>query len=70
MVISRYLQNFVQVICRGIKDPDSVVRNAALYAVGQYSEYLQVCMQLQFYLYFVLYINKGYLESIVSSILL
>ncbi|XP_054711020.1 importin-4-like [Uloborus diversus] len=37
----KYLQNFVQIICRGIKDQDAIVRNAALYAVGQYAEYLQ-----------------------------
>ncbi|XP_055942635.1 importin-4-like [Argiope bruennichi] len=37
----KYLPIFVPVIIRGIQDNDTVVRNAALYAVGQYAEYLQ-----------------------------
>ncbi|XP_035226017.1 importin-4-like isoform X2 [Stegodyphus dumicola] len=38
---NKYLQSFIHVICRGIKDQNAIVRNAALYAVGQYAEYLQ-----------------------------
>ncbi|GFQ72607.1 importin-4 [Trichonephila clavata] len=37
----KYLPVFVPVIIKGIKDEDAAVRNAALYAVGQYAEYLQ-----------------------------
>ncbi|GFU48669.1 importin-4 [Nephila pilipes] len=37
----KYLPVFVPLIIRGIKENDAVVRNAALYAVGQYAEYLQ-----------------------------
>ncbi|XP_065340245.1 importin-4-like [Cloeon dipterum] len=35
------LENFVQCIGTGITDESTVVRNAALFALGQYSEYLQ-----------------------------
>ncbi|XP_059474979.1 importin-4-like [Neocloeon triangulifer] len=35
------LENFVQCIGKGITDQSTVVRNAALFALGQYSEYLQ-----------------------------
>lgn len=38
----RYLQSFLQCICKGITDPNSVVKNAALFALGQFSEHLQV----------------------------
>ncbi len=38
---SKYLVTFLQVIGKGIRDGHPVVRNAALYALGQYSEYLQ-----------------------------
>lgn len=38
---TKYLSPFVQCICNGIKHPQSSVRNAALYAVGQFSEHLQ-----------------------------
>ncbi len=38
---NKYLVGFLQVIGNGIKDGNQVVRNAALYALGQYSEYLQ-----------------------------
>lgn len=36
-----YLETFVRCICQGITDPNPVVRNAALFALGQFSEYLQ-----------------------------
>ncbi|XP_012279417.1 importin-4 [Orussus abietinus] len=36
-----YLETFLRCICRGITDSAPVVRNAALFALGQFSEYLQ-----------------------------
>ncbi|XP_043465104.1 importin-4-like [Leptopilina heterotoma] len=36
-----YLETFVRCICSGIVDPTPVVRNAALFALGQFSEFLQ-----------------------------
>ncbi|KAL6263562.1 hypothetical protein P5V15_006351 [Pogonomyrmex californicus] len=38
---SNYLEFFLRCICQGITDSSSIVRNAALYALGQYSEHLQ-----------------------------
>lgn len=38
---NKYLQPFLQCICQGITESSSVVRNAALFALGQFSEYLQ-----------------------------
>jgi hypothetical protein len=38
---NNYLVNFLQYIDTGIKHPVPVVRNAALYALGQFSEYMQ-----------------------------
>lgn len=38
---SSYLETFVRCICNGIVDPVPVVRNAALFALGQFSEFLQ-----------------------------
>lgn len=38
---TKYLQSFLQCICKGITDPNAVVRNAALFALGQFSEHLQ-----------------------------
>ncbi|KAJ8668090.1 hypothetical protein QAD02_009753 [Eretmocerus hayati] len=38
---SKYLETFLQCICQGITDPAPVVRNAALFALGQFSEHLQ-----------------------------
>lgn len=37
----KYLQDFLQCICQGITDNSPIVRNAALFALGQFSEYLQ-----------------------------
>ncbi|XP_015772090.1 PREDICTED: importin-4-like, partial [Acropora digitifera] len=39
---NRYLQAALQTICQGLSDGNSVVQNAALFALGQYSEFLQV----------------------------
>ena len=38
---TKYMQSFVQVVCNGMKHPQTYVRNAALFAVGQFSEHLQ-----------------------------
>lgn len=39
---TKYLESFLHCICEGITDPAGVVRNAALFALGQFSEHLQV----------------------------
>ena len=38
----RYLQGLLECVCKGISDPSAQVRNAALFALGQFSEHLQV----------------------------
>lgn len=38
---SKYLESFLRCICQGITHPSPVVRNAALFALGQFSEHLQ-----------------------------
>ncbi|XP_063239917.1 importin-4-like [Bacillus rossius redtenbacheri] len=38
---TKYLKLFLQCVCKGIRDPTGVVRNAALFALGQFSEHLQ-----------------------------
>ncbi|KAJ7385022.1 Importin 4 [Desmophyllum pertusum] len=38
---NRYLEAALQTICRGLSDENPLVQNAALFALGQYSEYLQ-----------------------------
>jgi len=40
-ICSMYLKSFLRYICIGIKDSTLMVRNAALYALGQFSEHLQ-----------------------------
>uniref|UniRef100_A0A8C4SHZ2 Importin 4 n=1 Tax=Erpetoichthys calabaricus TaxID=27687 RepID=A0A8C4SHZ2_ERPCA len=37
----KYLSSMLQVICRSLNDSSQVVRNAALFALGQFSEHLQ-----------------------------
>ncbi|XP_075388121.1 importin-4 isoform X2 [Tenrec ecaudatus] len=37
----RLLYPLLQVVCKGLEDPSQVVRNAALFALGQFSENLQ-----------------------------
>jgi hypothetical protein len=44
---TKYLESFLQCICKGITDPAGVVRNAALFALGQFSEHLQVGSRTQ-----------------------
>ena len=39
---TKHLEQFLRYICIGIQDPAPVVSNAALFALGQFSEYLQV----------------------------
>lgn len=38
---TKHLEQFLRYICIGIQDPAPVVSNAALFALGQFSEYLQ-----------------------------
>ncbi|XP_076287223.1 importin-4 [Lasioglossum baleicum] len=40
-ICSKYLEFFLRCTCQGITDPAPVVRNAAFFALGQFSEYLQ-----------------------------
>lgn len=37
----RLLPPLLQIVCKGLEDPSQVVRNAALFALGQFSENLQ-----------------------------
>ncbi|XP_053449412.1 importin-4 [Nycticebus coucang] len=37
----RLLPSLLQIVCKGLEDPSQVVRNAALFALGQFSENLQ-----------------------------
>ena len=39
---TKYLELFLKCVSKGITDPAGVVRNAALFALGQFSEHLQV----------------------------
>ena len=38
---TKYLPSFLQIMGRGIRDPAPMVRNAALYMLGQFSEFIQ-----------------------------
>ncbi|XP_066460134.1 importin-4 isoform X2 [Eleutherodactylus coqui] len=38
---NKHLQSMLQLVCQAITDKNHVVRNAALYALGQFSEHLQ-----------------------------
>merc|ERR1719323_2546979 len=38
---TKYLNNFLQILATGIKHDQPAVRNAALYMLGQFSEYIQ-----------------------------
>ncbi|XP_056381767.1 importin-4 [Hyla sarda] len=38
---NKHLQSMLQLVCQAITDENPVVRNAALYALGQFSEHLQ-----------------------------
>jgi len=37
-----YLNSFVELVCHCVTDHNTRVRNAALFALGQFSEHLQV----------------------------
>jgi len=39
---TKYLKQFIQYVLKGIQDEVAIVRNAALFALGQFSEHLQV----------------------------
>lgn len=39
----KYLEAFINCVCDAIKDSNNVVKNAAFFALGQFSEHLQVC---------------------------
>lgn len=42
---TKYLESFLKCICNGIRNPNVVVRNAAFFALGQFSEHLQVKLE-------------------------
>ncbi|EFX65679.1 hypothetical protein DAPPUDRAFT_303554 [Daphnia pulex] len=63
---TKYMAPFVQVICSGIKHPQAHVRNAALYAVGQFSEHLQP--DIDKYANDILPILFEYLSATVNSL--
>lgn len=42
VVLCRCLSDVVQLVYRGLNDGERIVRNAALFALGQLSEHLQV----------------------------
>lgn len=44
----RHMQTFVTYVMTGLKDPVPAVNNAALFAVGQFSEHLQVIFSQHF----------------------
>ncbi|XP_064467073.1 importin-4-like [Ornithodoros turicata] len=37
----KHMQAFLHIICQGIRDPDLHVKNSALFALGQFADYLQ-----------------------------
>jgi hypothetical protein len=53
---AHYLESFLQYIYKGVTDPEPVVRNAALYALGQFSEHQQVsfCIHNKIMFFFLL----------------
>lgn len=42
VVMDRLMSAMLQSVCRGLNDTEPMVRNAALFALGQFSEHLQV----------------------------
>ncbi|KAL3859840.1 hypothetical protein ACJMK2_010031 [Sinanodonta woodiana] len=40
-VTAKYFEPMLDCVCKGLNDPDSTVRNGALFALGQFSEHLQ-----------------------------
>lgn len=45
---TKYLESFLKCIYNGIRSPNVVVRNAAFFALGQFSEHLQVILPFFF----------------------
>ncbi len=45
----KYMMDFLKCIDAGIKHPAPAVRNSALYALGQFSDYLQVKSHSTYY---------------------
>lgn len=43
----RYLEAFVNCVCEAIKDNSTLVKNAAFFALGQFSEHLQVSIKFR-----------------------
>jgi hypothetical protein len=41
---TKHLESFLQCVCKGITDEVAIVRDAALFTLGQLSEYLQVSL--------------------------
>lgn len=42
----KYLESFLKCVCNAIHNPNTVVRNAAFFALGQFAEHLQVSMKI------------------------
>ncbi|KAH3769238.1 hypothetical protein DPMN_170487, partial [Dreissena polymorpha] len=40
-IANKYLHAVLQCVCKGLSDPEPLVRNSALFAMGQFSEHLQ-----------------------------
>ncbi|XP_036210660.1 importin-4 isoform X3 [Myotis myotis] len=58
----RLLPPLLQIVCKGLEDPSQVVRNAALFALGQFSENLQP--QISSYSREVMPLLLAYLKSV------
>lgn len=55
-ISGRMLSSVLQTVCQSLSDSNRVVRSAALFAIGQFSEHLQVCQDTHLYkLQLVLY---------------
>lgn len=63
---TKYLQSFLECICKDITNPAGVVRNAALFALGQFSEHLQP--DISQYAPHLLPILFDYLERLCNQI--
>lgn len=62
---SRYLESFLKCVYNGIKSPSIVVRNAAFFALGQFSEHLQP--QISEYAKEILPVFFDYLTSLFAE---
>ncbi|XP_030174627.1 importin-4 [Lynx canadensis] len=61
----RLLSPLLQIVCKGLEDPSQVVRNAALFALGQFSENLQP--HISSYSAEVMPLLLAYLKSVPSG---